>query len=179
MKGQIEMLLANHYLTFPLFFTTVSPLLGTRLFWDSTKHGELLPHLRLRDLDGQTLCYRNTVDSCQEYSEFFSGLYSNKGPHINRSRYTAKMFHGMRNLGTYDPLSLLLFYQGSRTYFTMGNRQSRDAKRTFIGGQDILDPQYRQYPKNISSTDKQVYYDPILITDAHGAPSSWLQPYNL
>jgi radical SAM superfamily enzyme YgiQ (UPF0313 family) len=178
MRKQIDMLLSNDYLAFPNFFTTVSPLVGTKLFWESLQKGELLPNLRLRDLDGQSLCYRNTVDSCDKYSEFLLQLYCNKNQPVNHVRHHLKVFKGMCNLGSRNPISLLLFFMGSFSHFNMTSSQPRHPTRNYIGGQDILDPQYQEYPDGITSADKQKYFDPIMITDANGDPSSWLQYYN-
>ena len=41
-------------------------------------------------------------------------------------------------------------------------------KRNYVGGRDILDPQYADYPADISPADKQKYFDPILVQMQRG-----------
>ena len=50
-------------------------------------------------------------------------------------------------------------------------------KRNYVGGRDILDPQYADYPADISPADKQKYFDPVLVTDAEGRATQWLERY--
>jgi len=50
-------------------------------------------------------------------------------------------------------------------------------KRNYVGGRDILDPQYADYPADISPADKQKYFDPVLVTDAEGRSTQWLERY--
>jgi len=177
MKQEVEMLLNLKDLTFPDFFTTVSPLVGTKLFWENVEKKELLPNLRLRDLDGQALSYRHTVDSYDAYSEFFSLLYTNTIQMVDRQRFRWKLIQGMLNVGFRHPLSMLLFYKGSMNHINDAKKQSRTVKRNYIGGQDVLDPQYQQYPADITPDDKARYFDPIKITDAQGNLSPWLERY--
>ena len=177
MKRELEMLVNLEDLTFPDFFTTVSPLVGTKLFWENVENKELLPNLRLRDLDGQALSYRHTVDSYEAYSEFFSLLYENTLQLVDRKRFFWKIARGMLNFGFRYPLSTFLFYKGSTNHIDGARKHSRTVKRNYIGGQDVLDPQYRQYPANITADDKARYFDPIQITDDRGNISPWLERY--
>jgi hypothetical protein len=50
--------------------------------------------------------------------------------------------------------------------------------RPNIGGTDILDPQYRDCPNDISPADRELYFNPIQVTDGQGALASWLVPYH-
>lgn len=176
-KRQIDMLLSYNSLSFPLFFTTVSPFVGTKLFWESLKKRELLPNLRLRDLDGQCLCFKSSLDENEKYGKFFYQLYSNRKSPINYLLFLIKLFRNLLNIGLSDPLQVLVHFMGSINHFITINIQLGRSKRNYIGGIDILDPQYKEYPKDITDNDFEKYFTPITITDKHGEPSSWLAPY--
>ena len=40
-----------------------------------------------------------------------------------------------------------------------------------------LDPQYFERPADLSDEDRERYFEPIAVTDAHGGPADWLKPY--
>jgi len=177
MKKEIEMLVDLDDLTFPLFLTTVSPLVGTKLFWESAQKGELLPNLRLRDLDGQTLAYRHTIDSQQAYSEFFTLLFRNIMKLVDRKKLVWNLLKKTWNMGWNHPVSMYSFYTSSFTYINETKNCSPEVIRNYIGGKDVLDPQYDRYPDDITPSDKARYFDPIEITDANGDLCSWLKRY--
>ncbi|NET10700.1 MAG: hypothetical protein F6K16_39620 [Symploca sp. SIO2B6] len=177
MEGELEMLVNLENLTFPDFFTTVSPLVGTKLFWESAQKGELLPNLRLRDLDGQCLAYRHTVDSFDAYSKFFQKLYSDTLKLLNRPQFFWNLFKKIVKIGVRHPISIPLFYRSSINHIQDASKNSRTITRNYIGGQDILDPQYTQYPGDITLAEKIRYFQPIEITDSTGNLQPWLQQY--
>jgi hypothetical protein len=49
--------------------------------------------------------------------------------------------------------------------------------RTYIAGTDTLDPQYFERPAGLSEADRVRYFEPIFLTDEHGAAAPWLRPY--
>ena len=177
MKREMAMLLDIDDLMFPDFFTTVAPLAGTKLFWESAEKGELLPNLRLRDLDGQTLAYRHTVDSYEAYSEFFKLLYSDTLKLVDRKKFVWNLLKKTLNMGIHRPLAMLLFYESHLNHVSDAAKYSRPVIRNFIGGKDVLDPQYNIYPDDITPSDKERYFDPIEITDSNGNLKEWLQRY--
>lgn len=177
MKQELEKLVKIDDLTFPDFFTTVSPLVGTKLFWESAQKGELLPNLRLRDLDGQALAYQHTVDSFETYSDFFQALYSDTLKLLNRRQFYWNIFKKILKMGWRHPISMPLFYYASLNHIKDASKTSRAIVRNYIGGKDVLDPQYQQYPSDITLADKRRYFRPIEITDAAGNLQPWLQRY--
>lgn len=177
MRQELEKLVNIKNLTFPDFFTTVSPLVGTKLFWDSAQKGELLPNLRLRDLDGQSLAYRHTVDSFDAYSDFFQALYSDTWALLNRQQFFWNLLKKIVKIGVRHPISMPLFYGANFNHIDDAYKTSRTITRNYIGGQDVLDPQYTQYPDDITPDEKIRYFHPIEITDADGKLQPWLQRY--
>ncbi|MDJ1171389.1 hypothetical protein PMG71_18315 [Roseofilum sp. BLCC_M154] len=177
MKQEIQKLVELDNLTFPLFFTTVSPLVGTQLFWESAQKGELLPNLRLRDLDGQALAYGNTIDAHQDYGQFFSLLYRDTIQLCDRKTFFWNLLKKTVKMGLNHPVAMYLFYTGSLSHINESKTSSRTLIRNYIGGKDVLDPQYDRYPPNITPSDKARYFDPIAITDSNGHLSPWLKAY--
>ena len=177
MKQELERFHDLADLTFPDFFTTVSPLAGTQLFWESMEKGELLENLRLRDLDGQALAFRHVADTQQNYSEFFTLLYTDTLRLFRRRQLLWNLFKNTLKIGLHRPMDMLIFSEFSLNHIKDAAKNTRPVKRNYIGGRDILDPQYHQYPKGISVSDKEKYFSPIQVTDDEGAMSAWLKPY--
>jgi radical SAM superfamily enzyme YgiQ (UPF0313 family) len=177
MKQQLEMF--NHLsdLTFPDFFTTASPLVGTQLFWESVDKSELIANLRLRDLDGQTLSFSKVADSYEHYSEFFKLLYTDTLKLFDRKKVMRNLYKNTFKMGIHRPIMMLFFYQSSLNHIHDAANNMRPIRRNYIGGQDVLDPQYQQYPVDISPSDKEKYFAPIQVTDANGNLCEWLKPY--
>ena len=49
--------------------------------------------------------------------------------------------------------------------------------RTYVAGDDTLDPQYFERPDDLSEVDRIRYFDPVELTDASGRAAEWLLPY--
>ena len=49
--------------------------------------------------------------------------------------------------------------------------------RTYVAGDDTLDPQYFERPDDLSEADRMRYFDPVQLTDAGGRAAEWLLPY--
>jgi hypothetical protein len=50
-------------------------------------------------------------------------------------------------------------------------------QRTYVAGDDTLDPQYFERPDDLSDADHSRYFEPVRLTDASGQAEEWLQPY--
>ena len=62
MERQILAIARNPLMPMPVYLSVVAPLAGTASFWDDLRRGHLAPNLRLRDLDGETICHTNLAD---------------------------------------------------------------------------------------------------------------------
>jgi hypothetical protein len=80
MEAEMRFILQSDVLNYPYFVAFVGPLVGTKLFWQAANGGELLPNLRLRDLDGRCIAYRNTIDDLETLSAFAAKILGT--PHI-------------------------------------------------------------------------------------------------
>jgi hypothetical protein len=177
MKAELQLVLQSDLLHHPYFISFVAPLAGTRLFWQAADRGDLLPNLRLRDLDGRCIAYRNTVDDLASLGEFAATIF--RTPQIYSSRkktFTRFLRHAWQH-GRKNPVLSYLFLRNRGRLKHLGRKHSNPIKRNYVGGREILDPQYAEYPRDISCEDKQKYFDPVLVTDAEGRATQWLERY--
>ncbi|MFZ0027198.1 MAG: hypothetical protein WAK72_13505, partial [Pseudolabrys sp.] len=49
--------------------------------------------------------------------------------------------------------------------------------RTYLAGSEMLDPQYEEFPADISPEDYKHYFEPVALTDEAGGPTDWLTAY--
>ena len=49
--------------------------------------------------------------------------------------------------------------------------------RSYVAGDDTLDPQYFERPADLPEADRIRYFDPVELTDARGRAAEWLLPY--
>jgi hypothetical protein len=177
MKEQFRKITENETLLFPCFFSFVSPLLGTKVFRESVAKGELLPNLRLRDLDGCTIAFRNVKDDFSSLTEFADVVFNNLGSLVSRSYMIKKTFRYMWRYKVRWLAKLYAVYKNNIRPFSIYNPTKDYKGRTYIGGTDILDPQYYMYPSDISREDHDKYFSPIMATDSRGNPAPWLKKY--
>ncbi len=177
MERELRAVMNSDLLHHPYFLAFVAPLAGTKLFWDAARGGELLPNLRLRDLDGRCIAYRNTLDGAEALAGFARRIFGTPEVYMSRWNVIRRFVgHALRH-GWRRPASLYLFVDNRSRLKRLGRKHAKDRPRTYLGGTDILDPQYEDYPPDISDADRRMYFEPLLVTDAAGALASWLRPY--
>ena len=164
-------------LNYPYFVAFVAPLVGTKLFWRAADGGELLPALRLRDLDGRCIAYRNTVDDLETLGAFAATIFGTPHIYFDRAKTVRRFLRHAWQHGRKNPVLSYLFYENRARLARLGRKHSKAVKRSYLGGRDILDPQYGDCPPDITADDHRTYFDPILVTDQDGRPASWLAPY--
>jgi hypothetical protein len=76
-----------------------------------------------------------------------------------------------------SPVVWYVLYRNNLRAILQAKGYSR-GRRTYIGGQDVLDAEYSQLPQDIGDSDRRTYFDPIVITDEDGGAAEWLQPYD-
>lgn len=177
MKAQVQELFRSDILTFPNSFSYVSPLLGTPSFLESAKNKELLPNLRLRDLEGSTLAFRNLIDPIKDSSGFLDLFIGNPHLLVKRKPLWKKTLKYMAKYRIINPLKLITIYRNNFRQNILekaSKKTKRTTERNYIGGTDILDPQYDEYPEDISREDKERYFEPVMCTDERGNIARWL-----
>jgi hypothetical protein len=177
MENQVQRLLTSKVLNHPYFFAFVAPLAGTKLFWEAVDAGELLPNLRLRDLDGRCVAYRNARDDHATIGAFASRIFGAPGALLDRRKLVLDILAYTARWAWRRPVTAYLFFHNRIRLFRMGSNHSRRRARTYIGGTEILDPQYKCYPPDVSAADKARYFEPIMVTDGEGRASAWLEAY--
>jgi radical SAM superfamily enzyme YgiQ (UPF0313 family) len=177
MKAELRFILRSDLLHHPYFIAFVAPLAGTKLFWQAADRCELLPNLRLRDLDGRCIAYRNTVDDLASLSDFAYTIFATPHIYCDRKKDFVRFFRHAWKHGRKKPFLSLLYINNRRRLRFLGRKHSKMVKRNYIGGRDILDPQYSDYPADITLQDKQRYFKPVMVTNAHGQVAEWLDRY--
>lgn len=171
MTRQVMNLYNNPILTFPTFFSFISPLVGTGTFWESVEAGEFLPNLNLRDLEGTTVAFKNTKDEKPALTNFARLLYSDLGGLIKFSDVLIKTIKYIVRYRMFHPVRMYMVFRINTRPF---RRKRTSTIRNYIGGQDILDPQYEDLPEGISQADRVKYFAPTKITDENGDVAAWL-----
>jgi len=177
MNEQIDRLVEARAVPMATFFSLLSPLLGTQLFWECCANRELLPGLRLRDLDGETITFANTADDIDSVAKFARMISSGLHHRISPSRLFRSTLSCIIDSRTLHPFFWHVFYATNFRATALAKAYRRGSERTYVAGTDILDPQYREYDKSISEEDRQTYFDPINILDHKGGLAPWLKPY--
>jgi len=177
MQAEIRYILQSDVLNYPYFVAFVAPLLGTKLFWQAVHGGELLPNLRLRDLDGRCVAYRNTVDDLDRLGAFAASIFGTPHIYFDRAKTVRRFLSHAWRHGRSNPVVSYLFYENRARLARLGRKHFKAVKRNYVGGRDVLDPQYGDYPPNISAQDRRAYFDPIMVTDADGRAAPWLERY--
>jgi hypothetical protein len=177
MKAELRQILQSDVLHHPYFISFVAPLVGTKLFWQAVDHGELLPNLRLRDLDGRCIAFNNTVDDLVSLGEFAATVFHTPQIYSSWKKTFIRFVDHAWKHGRKNPVLSYLFLHNRARLRRLGRKHLTSMKRNYVGGRDILDPQYDDYPADISPADKQKYFDPVLVTDAEGRATPWLERY--
>jgi len=175
MAEQMRALAKSDALPFPSYFSFVSPLVGTALFWESLDAGELRPGLRLRDLDAMTIAYRNCLSSDADLSAFASKVHKNPTAIIGRRDLARRSLRVALKGNTRKPVPQLISIGNNYRVIRLSRRSTQDPHRNYLAGQDVLDPQYTWVPAGTSEEDRRTYFEPASVTDEHGRPLPWVE----
>jgi radical SAM superfamily enzyme YgiQ (UPF0313 family) len=177
MIREVNFLVESDTLIFASFFSFISPLLGTEVFNESAKKNELLPNLRLRDLDGTTLAYNNSLEDFDVITDFSRDLFYNTERIVNLRKIIFKTFNFIKKYKIFNLPTIYVLYRNNFRPFHQGKNGPGALTRNYIGGIDRLDPQYYNYPENITSGDWEKYFKPVYVTDSNGRPLKWISGY--
>lgn len=178
-RREIDFIFANPEIPLPSFFSLTIPLLGTPYFDECVENGNLLPNLRLRDLDGYTIT-TVPLDPIEEVVPLVRDLSNPKG--YRRKTLVKGLGYIYRNWRQLNPIqkgivmtNMLLLCMPRLNNNPTGFR-SRSPPRTHIGGTDILDAVYT--PAFRVDSKFQDFFSPTMITDEAGHPSPLLDRVN-
>lgn len=177
MDSQLDRLLNVSTVPMSTFFSFLSPLVGTQLFWECYANGELLPNLRLRDLDGETVAFAKLADRLDRVADFARMLCSGLHNRFSSSHLFTSTLKCIIDSRTLHPFFWWVFLSTNFRAVSLAKAYQRGNERTYIGGTDLLDPQYDEYPASISEEDFNTYFSPIQVVKEDGRIADWLKPY--
>ncbi len=176
MERQILMIARNPRLPMPVYLSVVAPLAGTASFWDDLRLGHLAPNLRLRDLDGETICHSNLVDRREAIAAFIEKMFRRPWTVVPRFGILVKTLRRLVRARSLNPVRWYVIASTNFHCFIWSSETPSQA-RTYVAGDDTLDPQYFERPPDLSDADRLRYFEPVELTDASGRPAKWLLPY--
>jgi hypothetical protein len=176
MERQIQAIARNPLMPMPVYLSVVAPLAGTAIFWEDLRRGELAPNLRLRDLDGETLCHSRLADERQRIVDFLERMFRQPWVVVSRWRILLKTLRRVVRARSLNPWRWYVIASANFHCF-IWSRSTPTAPRTYIAGSDTLDPQYFERPADLSEEDRGRYFEPVTLTDAEGRAAEWLKPY--
>lgn len=176
MRRQIRDLVDATGLPMPAFFSMLIPLAGTEDFRESAERGELRPYLRLRELDGETIAYAKLADTDDSMTRFMQTLTRRPALLVNRGRVLWSTLYRIWNARSLNPFHWYIICASNFRFFRFAREYDGATARTYLGGRDELDPQYHEFPPDISEDDRALYFAPIMITGARGELADWLRP---
>jgi hypothetical protein len=176
MGDQIRFVAREPRLPMPVYLSVVAPLAGTESFWEELAAGNLAANLRLRDLDGESLCHANLADEPDSVVGFIENLFRRPWVIVGRWGILLKTVRRIARSGSWDPIRWYVIAAANLHCFVW-SRTSPSMGRTYRAGDNALDPQYLERPADISREDLERYFEPIALTDEQGRPADWLKPY--
>ncbi len=176
MDRQIRMIGRNSALPMPVYLSVVAPLAGTESFWSDLASGQLAANLRLRDLDGETVAYSKLADNTEAVVAFLERLFRRPWTIVSRFSIIMKTLQRIVRSSTYDPIHWWILAAANLHCFVWSGT-SPAQQRTYLAGSEQLDPQYAEYPHDITPENYTRYFEPVALTDANGGAVDWLKPY--
>ncbi len=158
----------------PCYCSFVTPLLGTGFFWKCARERRLMPNVRLRDLDCETIVVNNTISSHDEITVFARELLESPGRLFGWANVVSSTLYRLFRTRSLNPYFWFIAVRSNLRMMSFASRYSDVAERSFIAGQDRLDPQYANIPDGITEADRRKYFEPIMITGNDGQLASWL-----
>lgn len=175
MRQQLAAIAEDPLMPMPVYISFIAPLAGTEGFWRDVAAGELAPGLRLRDLDGETICYTRFADDPDQVAAFGEQVFRRPWEVIGTRQILMKTLRRIIRSGSWNPVRWFVI-ASANLHCYLWSKGTPTAQRNYRAGTDVLDPQYSEYPADISPEDKALYFDPVVLIDADGKPADWLTP---
>jgi hypothetical protein len=176
MERQILAIASDPRMPMPVYLSVVAPLAGTAAFWDDLRLGRLAPNLRLRDLDGETICHSTLADRPEAIVAFIERMFRRPWTVVARSGILVKTLRRILRARSLNPMRWYII-AGANFHCFVWSSETPSQPRTYVAGDATLDPQYFERPADLSEADRIRYFDPVALTDARGRPAEWLLPY--
>jgi hypothetical protein len=122
------------------------------------------------------LCYANLADDPSRLASFVERLFRRPWTIVSRKKIFIKSIRRIIIAGTFNPVRWVVIASANLHCFVWSNG-TPSLPRCYIAGLDTLDPQYSEYPPDLTEDDRKRYFEPIALTDENGGPTAWLQRY--
>lgn len=173
LEAEIDFILGHPEIPLPAFFTLPIPLLGTPYFRQSVERGNLLPNLRLRELNGVNITQK-TLDDTPKAVEFARNLVNLRGRHAKVAKHTmgfvrryARKLNALQ-LGAAIGSGALTCLPGIAS--SPLNLLKRSTRQTFHAPTEQLDDFYT--PAMPVRPEFERYFRPTMVTNAEGGLAS-------
>lgn len=174
MRRQLVAIAEDPLMPMPVYLSLIAPLAGTQSFWEDLAAGHLEPGLRMRDLDGETICYTGLADRREAIAAFGAQVFRRPWEVVGRARILMKTLRRVARSGTWDPLRWFVI-ASANLHCYLWAKGTPPGDRTYVVGTDCLDPQYSEHPADLSDADRALYFDPVVLIDERGEPAEWLR----
>ncbi len=172
-REEISLITGSPQITLPAFMNLTIPILRTPYFYECLEQGQLLPHTKLRDMDGNTVVLK-TQDPVEEVVQFLKEMPTLQGYKRRVMRHILGFYRRYRrNLNLPQMISavgngaLLCLPSVAHNHTGVFNRTPRHPPRTYITTTEPLGPLYT--PSFPVEAKYAHYFQPTMITDASGA----------
>ena len=136
MQRQVEAIALAPSVPMPTYLSVIAPLAGTASFWDDLSARRLAPNVRLRDLDGETICYLPVADDPRAIVNFVEKIFRRPWEVAGQGRIFLKTLRRIVRSRTLNPIRWYVIAQADLHCF-LWSRSTPARQRTYIAGSEI------------------------------------------
>jgi hypothetical protein len=118
----------------------------------------------------------DAADAPENLSAFVDRLFRRPWEIVSRRAVLRKVLHRIVAARTLNPVYWYMLAASSLHCFVWALAYP-SRRRSYLAGEDVLDPQYVEHLGEITEEDHGRYFKPVALTDADGQPMRWLQAY--
>lgn len=174
LHDELDYIISNHRLTLPGFLSIPIPLIGTPYFLECLEQKRFLPHMKLRDMDGTTLCM-TPLSPMEETTAFIANMDSLVGYRVKIAKHALRFARHYQT--TLNPEKMLYALAGNalttlNPLFT-ANALTLSRRRTHVTTTEQPDSTYK--PAFQVERRFEHYFKPTMVTDFQGSITRELQ----
>jgi radical SAM superfamily enzyme YgiQ (UPF0313 family) len=169
LRHELELIIDAPGITLPAYVSVTIPIPGTPFFYDCLEKDLILPHTRVRDLDGTTISVR-PLDELGKVAEFVRDLQTFRG---YQARIAAQSLRFIRRYASHLSFAQMVIAQTNPALLcapvlATSPKQwlARHVRRTHVSTTDVLDRVYR--PAFRVESRYEHYFRPTMLTDSAG-----------
>lgn len=169
---EISLITDSPQITLPAFMNLTIPILRTPYFYECLKNDQMLPHTKLRDMDGNTLVLK-TLDPAEEVVQFLKDMPTLRGYKRRVMRHVISFYRRYRRKLNLTQMvsavgngALLCLPAVAHNHAGIFTRLPKHPPRTYITTTEPLGPLYN--PSFPVDSKYAHYFQPTMITDAGG-----------